>query len=90
MNARAKGIERDDAKCRLVCLLTMLEEGQTKFTPIRKEEFDTHTILATMDVLSAVFKAREHTAHVRVVGDWTRLQRSDTVVSCCPSSASQL
>jgi hypothetical protein len=29
MNARAKGIERDDAKCRLVCLLTMLEEGQT-------------------------------------------------------------
>jgi hypothetical protein len=29
MNARAKGIERDDAKCRRVCLLTMLAEGQT-------------------------------------------------------------
>jgi hypothetical protein len=29
MNARAKRIERDDAKCRRVCLLTMLAEGQT-------------------------------------------------------------
>jgi hypothetical protein len=28
INARARGIEREDAKCRLVCLLTMLDKGQ--------------------------------------------------------------
>jgi hypothetical protein len=33
-----------------------------------KLECAAHTILAMIDVLSTVFKSREHTAHVRVVG----------------------
>jgi hypothetical protein len=36
--------------------------------PMRKVEFATHTILATIDVLSTVFRVREHTAHVRPAG----------------------
>jgi hypothetical protein len=89
MNARARGIERDDARCRFVCLLTILEEGQTKFTPIRKQELVAYTILATMDELSTVFKTREHTAHVRVVGMLTKFMTSVTGPSVCPSISSQ-
>jgi hypothetical protein len=36
--------------------------------PMSKLECATHTILAMMDVLSTVFKTREHAAHVIVVG----------------------
>jgi hypothetical protein len=89
MNARARGIEREDAKCRLVCLLTTLEDGRIKFTPMRKAEFAAYTISTTMDVLSAVFKAREHTAHIRVVGCSTLINRLYAVPSGSPLMSSQ-
>jgi ethanolamine utilization microcompartment shell protein EutL len=47
--------------------------------PVRKVEFAAHTILATMDVLSTVFKAREHTAHARLVGSATSSKTFSTV-----------
>jgi hypothetical protein len=50
---------------------------------MRKVEFAAHTILATMDVLSTVFKTREHTAHVRVEENSNKLTRSDAVPSGC-------
>jgi hypothetical protein len=37
--------------------------------PMSKLECAAHIILAMMDVLSTVFKSKEHTAHVRVVGN---------------------
>jgi hypothetical protein len=41
---------------------------------MNKLECAAHTILAIMDVLSTVFKTREHTAHVRVVGTSLRVK----------------
>jgi hypothetical protein len=35
-----------------------------------------------MDVLSIVFKTRELTAHVRVVGTATKLPKDDTMLAC--------
>jgi hypothetical protein len=46
--------------------------------PMSKLERAAHTILTMMDVLSTVFKTREHTAHVRVVGIMLWVERSYT------------
>jgi hypothetical protein len=47
--------------------------------PMSKLECAAHTILAMMDVLSTVFKSREHAAHVRVVGAALWVERSYTL-----------
>jgi hypothetical protein len=52
--------------------------------PMSRLECAAHTILAMMDVLSTVFRTREHAAHVRVVGPRSRSKRAGTVVPGCP------
>jgi hypothetical protein len=44
-----------------------------------------------IDVLSTVFKTKEHTAHVRVVGNWSMLKSRSSVPAraYCPSMDSQ-
>jgi hypothetical protein len=55
-----------------------------------KLECAAHTILAMMDVLSTVFKSREHAAHVRVVETLLRPMRLyidvASVVANCSSN----
>jgi hypothetical protein len=58
--------------------------------PMSKLECAAHTILAMMDVLSTVFNAREHTAHVSLVGKWTKAARCSSVEAECPLFLSQL
>jgi hypothetical protein len=57
--------------------------------PMSKLERAAYTILAMMDVLSTVFKTREHTAHARVVGILAANARSITVPLGLPSYAPQ-
>jgi hypothetical protein len=54
-------------------------------SPKRNVELAAHIILATMDVLSTVFKTREQMAHVRVVGNATKIQRCFSAGAGCPS-----
>jgi hypothetical protein len=48
---------------------------------MKKEEFAAYIIFATMDVLSIVFRIREHIAHVRSVGNSTKCKRTIRVSS---------
>jgi hypothetical protein len=49
--------------------------GSDVMHPTKIFEFAAYMILAAMDVLSTVFKTREHTAQVRLVGNWIELTR---------------
>jgi hypothetical protein len=48
---------------------------------VKKEEFVAYTIFTTMDVLSTVFRIREHIAHVISVGNSTKFKRACSVSS---------